>query len=115
MNNKIHAALGFAIKSGKMVSGEFAVNKAVTAKKVFLIVVDTQASERTKKRWKDAGAHYGIEYVEIEGATQIVGQDNKIVIAITGKEFSDMILKELCIVSNNDTIYMHKNEHGGVY
>ena len=115
MSDKIRAALGFAAKAGKIASGEFAVNKAVVSRKAYLIVVDSQASERTKKRWKDASAFYDVKYVEFDDASSITGRRAKVVFAITGKEFSDMILNELNIDTNDNASHTQNTKHGGVY
>ena len=51
--DKISSYIGFAMKSGKLVSGEFSVEKAVKEGKARVVIVAEDASENTKKKFKN--------------------------------------------------------------
>ncbi len=62
MDNKILQLLGLARRGGKIVLGES--NLPLLAKsKPILIFVANDASDNTKKRWKDKCTYYNKEYV----------------------------------------------------
>ena len=42
--------VGLAAKAGKVVSGEFATEKAVKTQKAFLVIIAQDASENTRKK-----------------------------------------------------------------
>ena len=48
MKNKILSLISLATKAGKIVSGEFAVEKAVKEEKALLVIVSVDASKRSK-------------------------------------------------------------------
>ena len=52
MNNRL-SLLGLAARAGKVVSGEFAVEKSVKSGKTFLVLVAEDASANTKKNFSD--------------------------------------------------------------
>ena len=41
--NKVHSMIGLATKAGKVVSGEFAVEKAIKDGKAFLVIIAEDA------------------------------------------------------------------------
>ena len=47
--------LGISRKAGKLISGQETVERAVNAKKVFLIMVSNDASNNTKEKMKSLG------------------------------------------------------------
>ena len=51
--NKVHSMIGLATKAGKVVSGEFAVEKAIKDGKAFLVIIAEDASDNTKKHFSD--------------------------------------------------------------
>ena len=57
--DKALAMIGLAQKAGKIVSGEFATEKAVKTGKAALVIVAGDASENTKKMFTNMCAFYG--------------------------------------------------------
>ena len=51
---------GLAAKAGKVVSGEFATEKAVKTGKAFLVITARDASENTKKKFNDMCRYYQV-------------------------------------------------------
>ena len=60
MRNKFLQMLGLAVKAGKCVSGEFAVEQAVKKGQAFLVVLAQDASDNTKKHFSDMCAYRDI-------------------------------------------------------
>lgn len=58
--NKAYGMIGMAMKAGKVVSGEFATEKAVKAGKAALVIVSETASENTKKKFRNMCDYYRV-------------------------------------------------------
>lgn len=56
--NKVVALIGLAMKAGKVASGEFSVEKAVKTGKAKLVIVADEASENTKKKFRNMCLYY---------------------------------------------------------
>ena len=61
--NKILSLLGLATKAGKVVSGEFATEKAVKSGKGLLVVVAEDASDNTKKKFSNMYHFYEVPLI----------------------------------------------------
>ena len=57
--------LGLAAKAGKIVSGEFATENAVKAGKAFLVLTAEDASDNTKKKFRDMCTFYQVPFYSI--------------------------------------------------
>ena len=62
--NKIFSMVGLATRAGKTVAGEFSVEKAVKQRKAKLVIVSTEASDNTKKLFRNKCEYYQVPYVE---------------------------------------------------
>lgn len=91
----LRSAVGFAMKAGKLKSGDFSVDKAVKTGRAGLVILDSEASENTIKRWKDACKARGIPLIFIENLGGAIGKAGRMVAAVTDKGFSEMIMKKL--------------------
>lgn len=85
-------AVGFAMKAGKIAAGEFAAEKALKSGAAKLVIVDTDASENTKKQWRDACAFRKVPLIEMAEAGRAIGKSNRMTAACTDGNFSKMIL-----------------------
>lgn len=96
--NKIFSMIGLATRAGKTVSGEFSVEKAVKTKKAFLVLVSEEASDNTKKLFRNKCKHYQIP-VYIYGSREELGSSTgnrqRASIAVTDEGFSRTIIKML--------------------
>lgn len=72
MNQKALSFLGLAKRAGKVVSGEFATEKAVKALKAHLVLVAEDASGNTKKKFTDMCSYYKTE-LRICGSKEELG------------------------------------------
>jgi len=89
--NKILALLGLATKAGKVVSGEFATENGIKDGKVRLVVVAKDASDNTKKLFKDKGAFYKVPVYEYGLKDEIghaIGKEMRASIGVTDQGFS---------------------------
>ena len=64
IEKKILSMLGLAKKAGFAQSGEFLAEKAVKSFKADIIIVASDASENTKKKFRDMCAFYEVPYYE---------------------------------------------------
>lgn len=94
--------LGLAAKAGKVVSGEFSTEKAVKSGKAFLVLVAGDASDNTKKRFRDMCGFYHTPF-QVYGSKEQLG-------AAIGKEFraSLAITDEHLAEAVNDKIPMRE-------
>ena len=60
MNNPVLSLLSLAARGRNLVSGEFSVEKAIKEHKASIIVLATDASDNTKKKFTDSGAFYHV-------------------------------------------------------
>lgn len=77
--NRAFSMLGIAAKSGNVVSGEFATEHTVKAGKAYLVVVAADASENTRKMFKNMTDFYQVP-MKIMGTKEELGK-------AIGKEF----------------------------
>ena len=70
--DRILSLLGLAKNAGKTASGGFQTENAVKAGKARLCIIAEDASERTKKQYRDACAFYRVPFV-IYGTKETLG------------------------------------------
>ena len=56
--NKVLSFIGICMKSGKVVSGEFSVDKAVKARQACLVIVADDVSANSRKHYTDMCRYY---------------------------------------------------------
>ncbi|MBQ9949793.1 MAG: ribosomal L7Ae/L30e/S12e/Gadd45 family protein [Clostridia bacterium] len=113
MSVKLSAALGFAAKAGKIRSGDFTAEKLIKSGEALLIVLDSQASEATQKKWKDKCSYYSVDIKVAEGAAKYVGRTKNRVFVVTDEGFCKLILNAAAEDENNKEKDI-MNQHGEV-
>ena len=96
--NRVLAMVGMAMKAGKIVSGEFATEKAVKTGKAFLVIVSEAASENTKKMFRNMCTYYEVPmytYGTKEELGHSMGKEFRASLAVTEEEFAKSIEKRL--------------------
>ncbi|CUH96133.1 hypothetical protein P22_2221 [Propionispora sp. 2/2-37] len=91
---KVVSALGLAQKAGKIISGEFAVEKAIRSRRVKLLLVAKDSSENTKKAYRNMAEFYKIPLYEIlsrEVLGSCIGKHNRAALAIVDEGFKQVI------------------------
>lgn len=93
MNGGIRGAIGFSMKAGKCSSGEFAADKAFTARRARLVLLDARASEGTRERWRRRCDAQGVPWLEVDCLGEAIGKENRMVAAIVDEGFAAMIMR----------------------
>lgn len=102
-HNRMLSMLGLARKAGKVASGAFAAENAVKKGRAFLVIVASDASDNTKKNFRDMCTYYTTPYVvgvAGEEMGRAIGQGMRAVLAVTEERFARTI--ENMINENTD-------------
>ena len=103
--NKTLSMLGLAKRAGKVVSGEFSVEKAVKSGKAYLVIVAEDASSNTRKNFSDMCTYYKLPLI-VTGTKETLGHaigcEFRASVAVTDSGFAQSI--EKCVkVSDGDS------------
>ena len=96
--DKVLSALSLAAKAGKIKSGEFQTEAAVKDGSALFVLVASDASENTKKKFRDACAYAEIpiaEYGDREILGRCIGKDFRASAAVTDPSFVKMLQNAL--------------------
>ncbi|WP_424765750.1 L7Ae/L30e/S12e/Gadd45 family ribosomal protein [Paenibacillus sp. sgz302251] len=96
--NKSLSQLGMAMRAGKLITGDEIVLKAVRSKQVYLVIIAGDASDNTKKKFRDKCSTYGIQLAEAFDREQLgkaIGKPERVVLAVTDAQFGKMIANHL--------------------
>ena len=94
MNRKLLSMLSICQKAGKIVSGEFAVEKALQERSALYVIIASDASENTKKKFENKAFYYKVEsviYGEKQQLSHCIGKCNRAVFAILDEGFCNKI------------------------
>ncbi|MFC6331124.1 L7Ae/L30e/S12e/Gadd45 family ribosomal protein [Paenibacillus septentrionalis] len=97
-NDKALSALGMAMRAGKLATGDEIVLKAIRAGKAKLVVLAADASENTKKKFRDKCSSYQVSLKEAydrESLGRAIGKAERVVIAVTDVQFAQLIAGHL--------------------
>lgn len=98
IQNKIFSLLGLAARSRNVVSGEFATEKAVKDGKAFLVIVSEEASDNTKKLFRNMCCFYEVPLRFYGGKEELghcMGKEMRASLAVTNEGFAENIIKIL--------------------
>lgn len=91
MVDRIYSFLGLATKAGKEISGEETCERALKSGKVCLVIVSADASDNTRKKFKDMCSHRGVP-IRYFGSKDMLGRfsgkTTRTVVAVTDKGFA---------------------------
>ncbi|MHC1750524.1 MAG: L7Ae/L30e/S12e/Gadd45 family ribosomal protein [Cellulosilyticaceae bacterium] len=93
-DKKIYQMIGLCQRARLLVTGEFAVKQAVLGEKAHLVIVTTDASENTKKLFRDKSAYRNIKCIEWgnrAAMSQILGKEQRVAVAILDEKFAKKI------------------------
>lgn len=97
MRNKIFGTLGIAEKAGKVVSGEFSVEKAIKEGRAFLVILAEDASDNTKKHFSDMCSYREIPILFFGTKEELggcIGKSFRANVALVDRGFAESILKK---------------------
>lgn len=72
-------------------SGDFAVDKALKVGKAKLLLVDTDASDGTKEKWKVRAETKNINMILFKNLGGAIGKSGRMIAAVTDVNFAKMI------------------------
>ena len=97
-NNKVLSMIGLATKAGKTVSGEFSTEKSVKTGKGLLVIVAEDASENTKKKFRNMCSFYEVPIYFIANKEELgkfCGKEFRASLAVQDENFAKAIMKEV--------------------
>lgn len=106
-NNKILSMLGLAMKAGRVKSGAFQTEDAVKSGKARIVIVACDASDNTRKDFRDMCCFYEIpfwEYSTKENLGRAIGKEERSSIAVCDEGFSKTLLKYRDELSTNGKV-----------
>ena len=98
MNDKILSLLGLAAKGRNLVSGEFSTEKAVKEGKAALVIVSSDASDNTKKKFTNMCKFYKVPiyfYASKENLGRAIGREMRSSVVVTNGKMAENIWKHL--------------------
>ena len=104
IKNKILGLLGLTAKAGRIAFGADSVEQDCKRRKDRLLLVATDASERTKKKFEEIAEEYTIPLLvteTIEDLSKAIGKSNKAVVGVKDNHLASEIQK---IYDGGDTI-----------
>ena len=90
--------VGLATKAGKTVSGEFSTEKSVKTGKGFLVLVANDASENTKKKFRNMCSFYEVPIYFLsdkESIGRAMGKEFRASLAVQDENFAKAMIQEL--------------------
>ena len=96
MTDKIYGLLGLCQRAGKCKSGEFAVEKSIKSGKSFLVIIPEDASDNTKKKFKNMTTYRSVPYQELgtkETLGHQLGRSERSSISIEDQGFAQEMIK----------------------
>lgn len=97
INNKVLGLIGLAMKAGKVSFGADSVEESIMRKKVKLVIISKESSERTKNKFKEICEKNKLPVIidwDIESLSNAIGKNNKAILGIKDANFAESILKK---------------------
>ena len=97
-NDKVLSYLGLATKAGKIQSGEFSTEKSVKTGKATLVIVAEDASDNTKKKFKNMCDFYEVPFYTYgtkDALGACIGKELRASLALEDAGFCKAIIKQM--------------------
>lgn len=97
--------LGLAAKAGKIASGEFSTERAVKSGSAFLVVVSEEASENTKKMFRNMCSFYQVPmylYASKDGLGNAIGKQFRASLAVLDEGFAKSLEEKLKLAEKTE-------------
>lgn len=85
------SAIGFAMKAGKVQSGDFIAEKLLRAGKAKLILLDRAASDNTSEKYRALCESRGVGLLLVEELGRWIGKPGRMTAAVNDEQFAAMI------------------------
>ena len=96
--DKALSMLGLCARAAKLTSGEFSTEKAVKDGKAYLVIVADDASDNTKKKFKDMCSFYEVPivmYGDKDSLGHYIGKEFRASVAVTDSGFAESIMSAI--------------------
>lgn len=96
--DKVLQMLGLAQKAGRLVSGEFMTESAVKSYEAYLVIIASDVSENTRKKFRNMCEFYEVpirEYAVKDELGHSLGKEFRASLAVTDEGFAQAILKKM--------------------
>ena len=96
--DKVLSLIGLAMKAGKCASGEYMTESETKSGKAYLVVVAADASENTKKKFRDMCTYYQVPLYVIGSKEELgkaIGKEYRASLALTDENFSRAVIKKI--------------------
>ena len=96
INNKIWGLVGFAARARKVCFGADSVEQQVKKKKVKLVLIAQDSSERTKTKFQKLCEEYNVDCLimgDIDTLSKAIGKFNKAIVGIEEENLAKQIKK----------------------
>ena len=97
-DRKTFGTLGLAMKSGNVASGEFMTEKAIRSGTAKLVIVAEDASDNTKKKFRNSCSYYQVPMAVFGGKEILgnaIGKEFRASLAVLDQGFASSISKNL--------------------
>lgn len=96
--NSVLSMIGLATRARRTVSGEFSVEKAVKSGSAYLVVVASDASDNTKKKFSNMCNFYQVPvyfFEEKEVLGHAMGKEQRSSMAVLDEGFANVLIEKL--------------------
>lgn len=114
VSKKVYSLLGLAARAGRLKSGEFSTEQSVKEGKAYLVIVAGDASDNTKKNFKDMCAFYEVPISIVSNKNALghaIGKEFRASIAVNDEGFASSIQKQIELSSDNRSGVQEVNIH----
>lgn len=105
MINRALSMLGIATKAGKTATGEFATEKAVKEGSAYLVVVAGDASDNTKKKFRNMCDYYQVTikvFADKNSLGNACGKEFRASLAVTDAGLANAVIKQIESYDNSE-------------
>lgn len=109
-HKKVISLIGLSMKAGKIASGEFATEKAVKTGKAYLVIAAEEASDNTKKKFRNMCEYYQVPYYEFGKKAELgaaIGKEFRASLTVTDENLASALEKQMnmsATVNNNNCL-----------
>ncbi len=96
VNRKVYGLLGLAEKAGKVAAGEFSCEKQLQSGKARLVLLAADASENSKKKFRDKAAFRSLPCLELDSKEELgrtIGKQERTCAVVLDAGFAAAIQK----------------------
>lgn len=91
-DNRLHNAIGLAMKAGKCVSGDFIVERTLRDNQARLVLLDETVSSSTRERYERMCVRGATPLVMLPALGQAIGKPARMIAAVTDENMTKLIL-----------------------